>query len=45
MRVLARSLLHCDQQLVSSIQRATQWTEEKSAFAIKCDHNDPVHCQ
>ena len=45
MRVLARSLLHCDQQLVDTIQRATQWTEEQKAFTIKRDHNEAIYSQ
>ena len=45
MRVLERSLLHCDQQLVDITERATQCTEEQTAFTIKIDHNDPIHSQ
>jgi len=45
MRILAPSLLHCDQQPVHITQQATQWTGEQTAFTIKRDHSDPVHSQ
>jgi len=38
MRVVARPLLHCDQQLVSTVQRAARWAEQQASFTIKRDH-------